>query len=116
MLKLLVKYCSKKTYENRGLEKPLISTEGIRPLVNKYELEALEMPLSYWSWRKEEEYQRLMKKENDVVIDDFDDEGNPIRKKVVYSKELQDLINERSEQIESKKIKRESVGYKRSSD
>ena len=116
VLKLLVKYCSKKTYENRGLEKPLISTEGIRPIVNKYELEALEMPLSYWSWRKEEEYQRLMKKENDVVIDDFDDEGKPIRKKVVYSKELQDLINERSEQIESKKIKRESVGYKRSSD
>ena len=64
------------------------------------------MPLSYWSWRKEEEYQRLMKKENDVVFDDIDDEGNPIRSKVKYSKELKDLIKERSEQIESKKIKR----------
>ena len=112
VLKLLIKYCSKKTFEYKGIEKPLISVEGIRPIVNKYELEALEMPLSYWSWRKEEEYQRLMKKENDVVFDDIDDEGNPIRSKVKYSKELKDLIKERSEQIESKKIKRKVLSNK----
>ena len=114
ILKVLIKRCSKQTFQYRGLEQPLINTEGIKPMVNKNELEALEIPLSYWSWRKEEEYERLMKKESDVVIEDVDDKGNFVYGKIVYSKELQDLINERKEQIESKKIKRESVGYKRS--
>ena len=113
VLKLLVKYCSKQTFQYKGIERSLIPVNGMSPIVNKYELEALEMPLSYWNWRKEEEYERLMKKENDVVIDDIDDDGNPVRNKVKYSKELKDLIKEREEQIESKKIKRKKVGYTR---
>lgn len=106
VLKLLIKYCNKQTFQYKGIEQPLIKLDGMRPMVKKNELEALEIPLSYWSWRKEEEYQRLMKKENDVVFDDIDDDGNAVRGKVTYSKELKDLIKERKEQIESSKIKR----------
>ncbi len=106
VLKLLVKYCNKQTFQYKGLERPLIKLDGLSPMVKKNELEALEIPLSYWSWRKEEEYQRLMNKENDVVFDDIDDDGNAVRGKVTYSKELKDLIKERKEQIESSKIKR----------
>ena len=115
VLKVLIKYCSKQKFQYKGIERPLITIDGISPIVNKYELEALELPLSYWNWRKEEEYERLMKKENDIVISDIDDYGEPIRKKVVYSKELQDLIKERKEQIEESKIKRKVTGYDRKS-
>ena len=58
---------------------------------------------------KSEDAQKLISSGKAIVIDD---EGNPVRSKVKYSKELKDLIKERSEQIESKKIKRKVLSNK----
>ena len=113
VLKLLIRYCSNKKFEYKGKELALINTKGLSPIVNEYQIEALEIPLSYWSWRKEDEYQRLLKKENDRVFDDLDDNGNPIYKKIVYSHELKELIEERDKNIKEKHIKRKHTGYDR---
>ena len=113
ILRNLIKYCSLKTYHFEGKERPLFKTEGIYPIVNSTELEALEIPLSTWSWRKEDEYQRLVKKENDRVFDSIDDNGNFIYINKDYSIELQELIKERELSIKEKRIKRPSINYNR---
>lgn len=113
LLELIIKWCSKQTHTFSGSEIPLIKTDGITQWINKEEIEALKIPLSYWSWHRENEYQRLMKKENDVVAEDFDEDGNPIYGKIEYSDSLKELIKERQKSISEKKIKRPHLNYNR---
>jgi hypothetical protein len=54
-----------------------------------------------------------MKKENDVVAEDFDEDGNPIYGKIEYSDSLKELIKERQKSISEKKIKRPHLNYNR---
>lgn len=112
VLKLIIDVCSRTDFIYKGKPRKMIRIDGVMPLIDKYELEALDIPLTYWSPMKEYEYQRLMKKEDNTKLIGFDEEGEPIYQKPVYSKELQDLINERKEQIEAKKIKRKVISNK----
>ena len=111
LLELIIQWCSNQTHQYYGAEVPLIKTEGLSQWVSKEEIEALKLPLSYWSWHKENEYQRLLKKENDVVADGFDKDGNLIYKKLEFSKELKELIKERELSIKDKAIKRPHHNY-----
>jgi len=111
ILKLIIQKCSKTDFEYKGRQIKMIRTEGVMPIVDKYEIEALDIPLTYWSPMKEYEYQRLMKKENNSKLIGFNEDGEAIYQQPEFSKELQDLIKERKQQISQKKIKRHTLNY-----
>ena len=82
-------------------------------MVNPFELEALSIPLSYWSPEKEYEYQRLIKAQDVKEVIGFDEDDKEIFKDAVYSPRLKELIKERNLSISEKKIKRTSINYNR---
>ena len=113
VVKLIIQWCSNQVIKIKGRELPMIRTEGVSPIVSKYEREALEIPLTYWSPIKEYEYQRLIKKEDRQSVIGFNDKGKEIYEKAEFSKELKALIEQRNEMIKSSRIKRKYVGYDR---
>jgi len=93
--------------------KGMIRIDGVAPTVNSFELEALNIPLSYWSPEKEYEYQRLIKAQDVKEVIGFDEDDKEIFKDAVYSPRLKELIKERNLSISEKKIKRTSINYNR---
>ncbi len=93
--------------------KNMIRIDGVAPMVNPFELEALSIPLSYWSPEKEYEYQRLIKAQDVKEVIGFDEDDKEIFKDAVYSPRLKELIKERNLSISEKKIKRTSINYNR---
>jgi len=96
---------------NWSSRKGMIRTDGIAATVNAEEIEALSIPLSYWSPEKEYEYQRLLKAQNVKEVVGYDEDDNEIYKDAEYTPRLMELIEERNLSITEKRIKRPVHNY-----